>query len=55
MYINDMLEYYQIKLDDHGIKRVQEIHVLREHAEKQGDMDKISLYDQELQIIYKGV
>jgi hypothetical protein len=52
MNINDMIKYYEIKLDEHGVKRVQEISVLREHAESQGDESKVMEYDQELFHIY---
>lgn len=54
MTVDDMLTYYQIKLDEHGVKRVHEISVLREHAEQHGDTDKLIEYDQELNLIYKG-
>jgi len=47
-----MIKYYEIKLDEHGIKRVQEISVLREHAESLGDKSKVMEYDQELFHIY---
>ena len=47
-----MIKYYEIKLDEHGVKRVQEISGLREHAESQGDESKVMEYDQELFHIY---
>jgi hypothetical protein len=52
MNINDMIKYYEIKLDEHGVKRVQEISVLREHAKSHGDESKVMEYDQELFHIY---
>lgn len=55
MNIHDIITYYNIKLDEHGVKRVQELNVLREHAEMQGDTDLVNQYDQELQTIYQGV
>jgi hypothetical protein len=54
MYIEDIINYYKIKLDEHGVKRVQELSVLREHAELHGDTDKLVEYDQELNLIYGG-
>lgn len=53
MTYEELREYYQIKLGDDGIKRVQELHVLREHAEDQGDQEQLVVIDQELNQLYK--
>ena len=53
MTYEELREYYQIKLGDDGIKRVQELHVLRQHAEDQGDQEQLIVIDQELNQLYK--
>ncbi len=52
MEVNDMLDYYEIKLDDSGKKRVVELSSLREEAEMKGDTSKLLLIDSELTKIY---
>ena len=48
MDVNDMIDYFEIKLDESGKKRVVELSSLREEA----DTSKLALIDSELNTIY---
>jgi|TARA_B110000259_G_scaffold185592_1_gene234959 hypothetical protein len=52
MDVNDMIDYFEIKLDESGKKRVVELSALRDEAEMKGDTSKLALIDSELNTIY---
>ena len=55
MEVNDMLEYFEIKLDSKDKKRVSELSVLREEAELKDNVSKVANIDAELSEIYECV
>lgn len=55
MEVNDMLDYFEIKLDSKDKKRVSELSVLREEAEVKDNVSKVANIDAELSEIYECV
>jgi hypothetical protein len=55
MEVNDMLDYFEIKLDSKDKKRVSELSVLREEAELKDNVSKVANIDAELSEIYECV
>jgi hypothetical protein len=55
MNVNDMLDYFEIKLDSKDKKRVSELSVLREEAELKDNVSKVANIDAELSEIYECV
>ena len=55
MDVNDMLDYFEIKLDSKDKKRVSELSVLREEAELKDNVSKVANIDAELSKIYECV
>ena len=55
MEVNDMLDYFEIKLDSKDKKRVSELSVLREEAELKDNVSKVANIDAELSKIYECV
>ena len=55
MNVNDMLDYFEIKLDSKDKKRVSELSVLREEAVKKQNVSKVANIDVELSEIYECV
>ena len=55
MEVNDMLDYFEIKLDSKDKKRVSELSVLREEAEVKNNVSKVANIDAELSDIYECV
>jgi hypothetical protein len=55
MNVNDMLDYFEIKLDSKDKKRVSELSVLREEAELKDNVSKVANIDAELSKIYECV
>jgi hypothetical protein len=55
MNVNDMLDYFEIKLDSKDKKRVSELSVLREEAELKDNVSKVANIDDELSKIYECV
>jgi hypothetical protein len=55
MNVNDMLDYFEIKLDSKDKKRVSELSVLREEAEVKDNVSKVANIDAELSEIYECV
>ena len=53
MNVNDMIDYFEIKLDESGKKRVVELSSLREEAELKGDTSKMRMIDAELSQVYE--
>ena len=53
MDVNDMIDYFEIKLDESGKKRVVELSSLREEAELRGDTSKMRMIDAELSQVYE--
>ena len=53
MDVNDMIDYFEIKLDESGKKRVVELSSLREEAELKGDTSKMRMIDAELSQVYE--
>ena len=55
MNVNDMLDYFEIKLDSKDKKRVSELSILREEAELKDNVSKVANIDAELSEIYECV
>ena len=55
MNVNDMLDYFEIKLDSKDKKRVSELSILREEAEVKDNVSKVANIDAELSEIYECV
>ena len=55
MEVNDMLDYFEIKLDSKDKKRVSELSVLREEAVDNQNVSKVANIDDELTKIYECV
>ena len=55
MNVNDMLDYFEIKLDIKDKKRVSELSILREEAEVKDNVSKVANIDAELSEIYECV
>ena len=55
MDVNDMLDYFEIKLTDNDKKRVTELNVLRDEAKVKDNVSKVANIDAELSEIYKCV
>ncbi len=53
MDVNDMIDYFEIKLDESGKKRVVELSALRDEAELKGDTSKMRMIDAELSQVYE--
>jgi hypothetical protein len=52
MEVNDMLDYFEIKLDSKDKKRVSELSVLREEAVDKQNVSKVANIDDELNKLY---
>ena len=55
MEVNDMLDYFEIKLTDNDKKRVTELNVLRDEAKVKDNVSKVANIDAELSKIYECV
>ena len=55
MDVNDMLDYFEIKLTDKDKKRVTELNVLRDEAKVKDNVSKVANIDAELSKIYECV
>jgi len=52
MNVNDMLDYFEIRLDSKDKKRVSELSVLREEAVDKKNVSKVANIDDELNKLY---
>ena len=52
MNVNDMSDYFEIKLDSKDKKRVSELSVLREEAVNKKNVSKVANIDDELNKLY---
>ena len=55
MNVNDMLDYFEIKLDSKDKKRVSELSVLREEAVDKKNVSKVANIDDELNKVWLGL